>query len=711
MQEEASSRDGAPRLNGRLNLALFLFTGLLLLCLFDFYALPHNDWANFSGPARAFARAELPGELKVAPVYPLLIALASGMSASEAALLRGAQAISLLSGLVLLAALWALGRRYLPAWHPILLLLVAFNPCFLELSLQPLVETLLMALLGLAFLGLAQNRPGSACLAASAATLARMDAGPLLPLAMGARLLAPGSWTRRLVPSLLAGLAPAVWLGLGILRSRYGSPYVEEMAASSNLPGLVYLAPMLGRMLLCLPPTGDPLGPAELAGTLLLLGLAAIGAMKLLRQDRRAALVWLGFLGGYAAIHAVFKAANYRYNWPLQIWLVFLVVKAFEPADRPSQACRAFRTAAPLLFLGAGALLVVGPLYQTIPARWAWAFAALFTAAHFGLRTVSVRTLPVSAGCMGLVLLGVGSNLRIWEQSYREQKSRFSEHLAAARWLEEHAAPGERALMVEPWLIEPRLPGLANRRLIATDRFQSEDGPAYIQELLEASPDYVVWLSHYGDWQDCEYWQRRSKAYILNGLGLGEPASRPGFEYAASAAPAPGHRAHIFRFRPDQARRIGMLMDPRAEGLSRLLLREGWRYFFEGPPDDRFVWSTAPRSTIVLACPAPSAGAKLRFSASPGPDAEARPLEIEVSHEGAPLGRVLLAPGRNQYILPIPPERLRQGPNRFDFHFIYAGVPDPGSSSGAAESFNAQFFRIELAEGGAQPRPTSPRSP
>ncbi len=320
-------------------LGSILLLGLagLLVYLFDFYALPHNDYVQFTSQAQRLLDLRAPDYYKVLPLYPAVIALVSLLWPGPAAVIHAAQLVSALAALAGAAGLFLFARRYVPWGAPLLVLFVVINPYFLEFATQPLLEMTLLAL-GTVSLWLAARRHSGGYVAAGFAALTRWDAFFLAPAFAVMRFFESGRRWRYLAGAAAMAL-PLAWLALSVAHSRQVNPYVEEMIDRSGSTVFWVMLRSCSRW------SSATRRRSELSGAEIPLfaGVSILflaGLVRLWRRDRWVAALLAGYLFSYFSVHGVFGIATYRYHVPLLPLVLFVLFAAIEPkpADGPQPA-------------------------------------------------------------------------------------------------------------------------------------------------------------------------------------------------------------------------------------------------------------------------------------------------------------------------------------------------------------------------------------
>jgi len=698
---------------------LAYLVGAMLSLHFDFPVLPHNDFVQFAQPARAYLEFRMPDSFKIMPAYPLAIALVSRVGLPDEFLVQAAEVVSHISTLVFLAFFWSLAKRWLPVTWPLALLYVVVNPYFLELSLQTLMEMFLLAGVT-AGLWAFSRRSNGAFLISAVTGLTRYDSVFLIPLFGLIRFCESGRKRCYLVFGALAGLGCVAWVIASARYSKVVNPYVEEILDPTREFAGPSLLRMLGRMLVGLPADGwCPLSVWEwlVVGPLALLIL--FGAVRLWRRDRGLAVAMAGFVVTYFSIHAAFKAALARYNFPLLPFLILLLFLAVEPARRRAPARFSRALAAFLAGLGLAACLLAREVIREphILALWLFgvAWVTLYTVSRTGPGTWSRLR---AAALWVAVLLCLWPHLRIWERSFVEMRGRFSEFVAAYRWVRSECRPADRVLMVTPWYLTARYPQAEMQNFVSTQVLQSDDAWGFVSECRVLGVDYVVWLSYLRDFQRSDYFHQETRGYLLNEAGLGTPVSRPGFELVRVLEDFPGHYAFVYRFRPDQFDDLEIaFFDANRPDASPGFLGRGWSPLPDGPPGGRGVWGMGASSTFNLFLRDRPTGGRLCFVSFPmtAPGLPAQTVEVWVG--GRKLGGVDLARQERTYAVELPPGSVRRGRNEFQFRYAFAAVPAEHGLGADVRSLAVLFKQIYFLPGQPDPavqtgevrEPTEPR--
>ena len=680
---------------------LAYLVGAMLSVHFDFPVLPHNDFVQFAQPARAYLDFRMPDSFKIMPAYPLAIALVSCFGLPDAFLVRATEIVSHASALVFLVFFWLLARRFLPVTWPLAMLFVVVNPYFLELSLQTLMEMFLLASVTISFWAFSRRSNGAFLLSAIA-SLTRYDSVFLIPAFSLIRFWEAGRKRCYLVFGALAGLGCLGWVIASARYSKVVNPYIEEILDPTREFAGPALLRMLIRMLIGRPADGwSPLTIWEwlIAGSLAALILA--GLVRLWQRDRGLAAAMAGFVITYFSIHAVFKAALSRYNFPLIPYLLLLLFAAVEPAGKPEPERISRVFSAILAGLGLAGFFLTRGLVREPHVLALWLFAIVWAAVFFVSRTgPGTMRLLRATSLWAAVLLCLWPHLMIWEASFIEMRGRFSEFVAAYRWVRSECRPGDRVLMVTPWYLTARYPRAELQNFVSTQELQSDDVWGFLNECRVLGLDYVVWLSYLRDFQRTDYFHRETRGYLLNEAGLGTPVSRPGFELVRIVEECPGHYAFIYRFRPEQlGSQEFSWFDANQADRTPGFRGQGWSPGLDGPPGRRGLWGLGPSSTFNLSLGDHPGGGVLYFTAFPmaGPGLPAQTVEVSVN--GRRVGLVELARQERTYPVALPPGAVCRGRNEFRLGYRFSAVPKDLGIGTDVRSLSALFKKIYFLPG------------
>lgn len=706
MPDRASPLLPQRKSDAALFVLLMVFVSGILISLFNFYTLPHNDFIQYQQAAFEIRQLLPPTSYKIMPLFPLAIAAVSLVLPGDPLLLHSTQVVVMLAALFFLWAFAWFARQYLPVGWPFLMAIMVFNPYFLEFSLQTLMEMFLLALVAWTLWSFSRRRDCSLAFSALA-SVTRYDAVFLVPADGLARLLDSKLEKKRWIVYLLAGLPCLLWLALSIRYSPVVNPYVAEILDPARRFAGWPMWRMLARMLIGQFPDGGTLHWPELALAGAMGALIVSGGVRLWRRDRATTLVLGGFMAGYLLVHAVFKAALYRYNFPLLPWLYFLLFLAMEPeGPAEGRSAKAPRWLLPLLLSTAGISVYAlsAGLWQAAHGRWLWGFAIVFLAAavwRYGAVRQAGLVRPLMIWVAALLCLWPA--LSRWEKSYLEQKWRFSEHLRVFQWANKHCQPGEKIVMVGSWYLGAVLPRPEIRgRFFDAGWFSSDDVFGFIDEyrsLEERSGvRYLAWTSSLAGWNRNDWFSRRSRAFLLNELGLDRPVSNPLFDLVGVVQSHPGHRAHVFRLRPlDEFWKVARIVDPNHSSLHAMQLGEGWSPRAEGRPGDQFIWAVGTRSEVRLFLGEPARNGRLKLAACPYTRGVEALQTLVVVMNGGKLGTLELERRGREYTLPVPSRLVRRGENRILFTYAYCSVPARLGVSGDTRSLAVSFKRVEFA--------------
>ena len=663
-------------------------TVVVLVGLFDFYVLPHNDFIQFAKPAHKILNLQPFENYKILPLFPLAIALVSCFIPGDPTLLHAAQAVNLLSSLVFLVFFWRLGRLLLPRVWPLVVIWLIINPYFLEFTLQPLMNIFLLAMVTPALLAMAQ-RQDRAFPWGGLAALGRYDCALLAPVMGLCRFLESGRRWRYLLYGVLPMVPLAAWLGLSALHSRLINPYIEQLVELDQPMAFKPLLLMLLRMLYGRDAGGwDAVLWWELLIGLLLAAAVGLGFWKLWRRDRWLALSMGAFVVTYFGMHAVFVAANYRYNYPILPFLLLLIFLPAEGACARAAEDKSTPAKVPLFLAPAAGIAALGLWrFWGGHAWWLWLFACVYLACFFLFRPpVPGRQPPFRRNMILNLLLALGITvslflqLGVWVQIYQATKWRLSEFVAVKEWMDQHARPGDKILMPEAWYLEARFDPALTKAYVLPKQLRSEDIFGLVDECKSRRIRYVAWVSSMRDFGRVHWYHQETKAYLVNELGLERARSMPGFRLVATLEPSPGHRALVYEFRPNESDRLPRVairpndMDESGNFLSHLL-RSGWNEAVEGPPGRRYIWALGERSTFRLFLDKVAFGGQLRITAYPlhGPELPSQRIDLKVN--GQAVLRLSLEPRERRYAGYLPPSLLRPGENRFEMEYAFAKSP------------------------------------
>jgi len=694
-------------------LGSILLLGLagLLVYLFDFYALPHNDYVQFTSQAQWLLDLRAPDYYKVLPLYPAVIALVSLLWPGPAAVIHAAQLVSALAALAGAAGLFLFARRYVPWGAPLLVLFVVINPYFLEFATQPLLEMTLLAL-GTVSFWLAARRHSGGYVAAGFAALTRWDAVFLAPAFAVMRFFESGRRWRYLLYGAAAMALPLAWLALSVAHSRQVNPYVEEMIDRSGSTVFWVTLRILFQMVIGHAPDGSALSGAEIP---LFAGVSILfltGLVRLWRRDRWIAALLAGYLLSYFSIHGVFGIATYRYHVPLLPLVLFVLFAAIEPkpADGPQPATGLWPGVAWFALAGGVAWAACG-LPRSPHVGWLWAFAALYVAAFAVLSPAGWRWPRwVPGAIIAVVLACLWPQVAGWDRTYERQRWAFSETVAAVRWVARHVPAGERAAMAEPWLAAARVPWDDVRgRLISVIDFDWHGGPSLARQCREQKVSHVIWLSTYRDDVRSDYWHARVGACYLNELGFGSDMGPDGFRLVARLVTGGGHEARVYRLNggPPVERNT---IDLDTDWKWRPFLTSGWSDQTDGPAGDRHVWAVGRQETIRFRIAAPAAGGTLLLAGFPYQPPGAPAQVVQVAVNGRMLTRTTMADRLEEYRLEVPGDWLAAGENRFTLDFAACCSPRSAGAGEDERALAAGFKRIAFIPASVPTEPDAPNA-
>ncbi len=538
---------GAPpaRLEGALALALAAATLAWWIPQLRFFFLPNNDFGTFEAVARSFSRLELPTTYQRLPLLPAAMALLAPLLPGRHAFLDAALVLNAAFAAATLPLLFALAVRTVGRGALLLPVLFAGTAQFHAQGLQPLVEPSLGFFVVLAFLLFQRGSPWQYA-AACAAALSRYEAALLLAILAAANAREDRGWRRHAALAALAGAPFAAWLLLGALRGSGASFYAADMERMGFAPAPHALATLLKEAFRGW--WSDAPGP-DLPLFLIAVGLpCAAGAVAGLRSFPRESAVLLAYLAGTLAVIVGLGVDKGRYVYPV-VWIpqLFFVGGLLAIASWLRERLAASGVALGLAV--AAAIAIPGWLasagFRDPPAGLDLAYlAALALLAAVALVGALGRpgAREAAAACTALSLavvlplLAAGMRAKAREH----EKIRWANYgtVLAARWLEEHVAPGERVvamgrqhlLFLLDW--EPS-------RVVPFYELEAGDAGALAGEMHARDLDYLVatWRKPVAQSIDLVY-ERKYKWFLVDPFAAGAPV--PGFEHVA-ALPLPEH--------------------------------------------------------------------------------------------------------------------------------------------------------------------------
>jgi hypothetical protein len=454
---------------GRIERALFalLCAGVCAYWALQYepFVLPNNDYPSFEDTARSLAALELPKQFQRMPVFPALMGALAPLLSAHHPYLHAALLLNLAFSLGLLILVFRLGARSFGRGALLPPLLLAATTQFHSMALQPLVEPGLAFFVALAFV-LFQARSPWQYAAAWAAALSRYEAVVLIPVLFLANVADDRRVLRHLALAAVASSGFLTWAALGWLHGSGGSTYYDLMQGMG-----FRAAPEFYERSFKEPFRGWYREPGEgLWIFLVAVGIPLLWGVRAgLREFRREAVPMLAFFVLSVSVIVVFGINKARYVFPTEwIPIFFFSLGMLRLAEVGARTLdRAPRIAA--LAAGAaaaGAWLFVGRRWAlriaaTPGAQSAWLdvlYAGFAVAILAAFLLVYTRRRPAFAACaMALLALATPQLAGGIHAKRKELHKVMYENwgsLVAARWLEEHLGPGERALVVSPSHIE-----------------------------------------------------------------------------------------------------------------------------------------------------------------------------------------------------------------------------------------------------------------
>jgi hypothetical protein len=533
---------------GRVERALFalLCAGVLLYwgLQAEPFVLPNNDFPSFEDTARSLAGLELPAQFQRMPVFPALMGALAPLVPGRHPYLHAALALNAAFSLGLLLLLFRLGARAFGAGALLPPLLLAGTTQLHSMALQPLVEPSLAFFVALAFV-LFQARSPWQYAAAWAAGLSRYEAVILIPLLFLANVAGERRLLRHLALAALASSGFLGWAALGWIHGSGGSTYFDLMQGMGFRS-----APAFYERSFKEPFRGWYREPGEgLWIFLLAVGIPLLYGLRAgLREFRREALPLVAFFALSVSVIVVFGINKARYVFPTEwIPIFFFGLGALRLAEAGARALARLPAPVPAaLGLGAAAVgLFVARRFAlriaaTPGAQPAWldvAFAGFLVALLAAFLAVAARQRTRAFAACALALLALATP-QLAGGIHAKRKELFKVmyenwgSLVAARWLEQHLGPGERALVVSPSHIE-HLTELGEGRAVgyaALRRASVEDLP---REMRARGIRYALYV-----WRKTpetpadEYYHEKLGAPVAEVFRSGGPV--PGFSHVAT---------------------------------------------------------------------------------------------------------------------------------------------------------------------------------
>jgi len=536
---------------------LCLVTLLVWIPQFRFFWLPNNDYTTFEVVARALGRLELPGNFQRLPLLPAAMALLAPWLPSRHPELDAALLLNLGFALATLPLLYLLAARTLGRGALLVPVLFAGATQFQAQALQPLVEPSLTCFVVLACVLFQRGSPWQYA-AAGAAALSRYEAALLLALFATANTWQDRRWLRHGLLAGAAGAPFALWLALGALRGSGAAFYAADMDRMGWTPSPHVLVTLLKEAYRGW--WSDAPGP-DLPLFLLAAALpTAVGVAVGWRRFPREALLLLAYLAGTLAVIVGLGIDKARYLHPV-LWIpqLFQVAGLFALLGAARDRLARTPWAASALALAAATALALG-----LAVHWRGELAELGSEASgvtpdLGYLAVlallagaallsALSRAPAGLASLAALALGLACALPmlaggIAGKAVEQVKIRWANYgvVVSARWLEAHAAPGERIVAMNrqhfvfltDW--EPS-------RVVPFFDLEAEDAAGLAAEMRREGLTWLVatWRKPVAQSIDRVY-ERKFKWFLVDPFQDGAPV--PGFEHVAEL-PLPEHLRH-----------------------------------------------------------------------------------------------------------------------------------------------------------------------
>ncbi len=540
-------------------LLLALLAGLVAWwwALPDPFYLPNNDYYSFERTARSLAAFELPESFKRLPIFPALMALLAPLMPGEQPWLAAARLLNAGFSLGLLLLLFDFSARLMRRGAILPVVLLAINPVFQSMGLQPLVEPSMGFFVVLAF-WLCARRSDWMYAAAAAAALSRYEVGVIVPVLVLSGLWQGRDRRRQLLLGALACLPVFLW---ALLDLAYGEPgsnnYLELMQAGGFRPEWAFIHSSLKQ-----PFEGWYRGwDDQLHWFLLVVCLPlAAGLRAAWRSARPLTLALILFYLGQVGLVMAFGIDKARYVYPSQ-WIAILffalglreiglgwIPRGLERLPRAASllvAAGALILAASMIRIWAGKL---GGTQSDVSPRleWTWIGFCLLLVAIWALTEARRRSLPALAGASLLVAvclpsLAGGATLARYELN--EVRYDNWELKLLSDWIEAELPEGSRIVVMHPSHVR-FLTGLPAQRLAAFGDFEApaDDFAAFTEEMRRRGFDHAAYTFRAPPDDDSgRAYHAENKFALAEVLAPGQPL--PGWRKVASL-PVPAWLEH-----------------------------------------------------------------------------------------------------------------------------------------------------------------------
>jgi hypothetical protein len=544
----AAPRGGGRPAPGRAERALFalLCAGVVAYwaAQYEPFVLPNNDYPSFEDTARSLAALELPKQFQRMPVFPALVGALAPLVPGRHPYLHAALLLNAGFCLGLLVLVFRLGARTVGRGALLPPLLLASTTQFHSMALQPLVEPSLAFFAALAFV-LFQARSPWQYAAAWAAGLSRYEAVLLIPVLFVANAVGERRFWKHVALAALAASGFLGWAALGWLHGSGGATYYDLMQGMG-----FRAAPDFFERSFKEPFRGWYREPGEgLWIFLIAVGVPLVyGVRAALREFPRVAAALLVFFVLCVGVIVTFGINKARYVFPTEwIPIFFFSLGALRLAQAGARGAARAPAALPaaVAVAAAGAALFLARRWvlriaATPGAQPAWLDVAFtgFALAVLALGLLATLRRPRPAAAAAALALLVLATPQIAGGLHAKRKELYKVmyenwgSYVAARWLESHLGPDERAVVVSPSHVE-HLTELGENRVVGYATLRAEGLDDLRREMKARGIRYALytWRKTPETPSDA-YYHKRLKAHVGEALRSGGPL--PGFVHVAT---------------------------------------------------------------------------------------------------------------------------------------------------------------------------------
>lgn len=549
------TREDAPAI------ALIVLAVVLRVRFFAFYDVPNSDFFDFADTATRIWNGELPTSYQRPPLYAIIMGGLARLIPTSDPLLAAGLAANIALFAITLLAIYVVARRFVGHAAFVVVLLVALDPNVVEVNLQPLAQTLTVALAAVAMLA-APARPNVAWACAAFAAIARYEGGALFPALFIRDLLAGRPLRATVLRGALATVPLLGWIALNYRATGHLNPYFDSFSDTAAA-GFGFFPPLVNILLGVITPPVTRFVPAAIVVPAVL-ALMAIGFVAMVRRARADAAAIIVFFAITLAMNLVFffiaREHVVIFSWICHLALVAGVVAVAGWARKRFQQPATTTDSAPAAPRSAHQIVPVVVLALVLAAgAWSIRDEGIVNVVTFAATTLVIawfcisrlpRGWPARALVLSAALLVSGAfarqNLHAVDRMLEPQRHVKGALRRLGEWVRDSTAAGARIAMPEPWVAAYYAGSDTTSRFVETRSFEADTPAEFLAECRRRGIDYVVWDSD-NAWSAGDFYHTRYRLDLIEPLREGR--STDGFELVYTARAGHGF-AYVYRVLP-----------------------------------------------------------------------------------------------------------------------------------------------------------------